>query len=62
MAQLYFHYSNPEGLFSDRSGGAVGDLIEVHDHAARLMRSLVMPNSRKYSWMDGNRPLRCRSN
>jgi hypothetical protein len=41
MAQLYFHYSNPEGVFSDRGGGAVGDLVEVHDHAARVMRSLI---------------------
>jgi hypothetical protein len=46
MAQLYFHYSNPEGVFSDRSGGAVGDLIEVHDHAASMMRSLIaMPSA-----------------
>jgi hypothetical protein len=41
MAQLYFHYSNPEGVFSDRGDGAVGDLIEVHDHAARVMRSMI---------------------
>ncbi len=46
MAQHYFHYSNPEGVFSDRSGGAVGDLIEVHDQAASMMRSLIaMPSA-----------------
>jgi hypothetical protein len=53
MAQLYFHYSNPEGVFSDRSGGAVGNLIEVHDHAARMMRSLIaLPSTEDWrSWV-----------
>jgi hypothetical protein len=41
MAQVYFHYSNPEGVLSDRNGAAVCDLIEAHDHAARVMRSLI---------------------
>jgi hypothetical protein len=41
MAQVYFHYSNTEGVWSDRSGAAVGNLAEAHDHAALVVRSLV---------------------
>jgi hypothetical protein len=53
MAQVYFHYSNPEGVLSDRNGAAFGDLIEAHDHAARVMCSLITtPNAEDWrSWV-----------
>lgn len=41
MAQVYFHYSNTEGELTDRSGAAVGNLIEAHDHAALVVRSII---------------------
>jgi hypothetical protein len=44
MAQVYFHYSNTEGVF-DRSRAAVGDLFEAHQHATFVVRSLVMTPS-----------------
>lgn len=46
MALVYFHYSNAEGVSIDRGGAAVGGLAEAHEHAALVVRSLVMaPNS-----------------
>lgn len=45
MAQVYFHCSNPEGELIDRSGASVGDLIEAHDRAAFIVRSLLMTPS-----------------
>jgi hypothetical protein len=41
MAQVYFHYSNPEGMLTDQRGAAVADLAEAHDVAALVVRSLI---------------------
>ena len=45
MAQLYFHYSNTDGMFIDGRGAAIAGLMEAHDHAASVVRSLVMAPS-----------------
>jgi hypothetical protein len=42
MTQVYFHCSNGRGVLIDRAGAAVGDLDDVRDQAARIMRSLIM--------------------
>jgi hypothetical protein len=42
MAQVYFHYSNPEEMLMDRCGAAIADLAEAHEHAALAVRSLIM--------------------
>jgi hypothetical protein len=42
MAQVYFHCCGPEGVWIDRCGTAIGDLAEAEDHAALVMRSLIM--------------------
>jgi hypothetical protein len=46
MAEVYFHYSNPEGMFVDQGRVAVSDLADMHARAAVFVRSLIMaPNS-----------------
>jgi hypothetical protein len=46
MAQVYFHYSNPEGIFVDPRAAAVGGLAEARDRATVFVRSLIMaPNT-----------------
>lgn len=42
MAQVFFHCSNTEGVMVDQCGAAVGDLIEAREHAALVVRSLIM--------------------
>jgi hypothetical protein len=42
VAQVYFHCSNTQGVTTDRSRAAVGDMTDARDHAACMMRSLVM--------------------
>jgi Domain of unknown function (DUF6894) len=42
MAQVYFHCSSAQAALIDRSGAAVDDMAEARDHAALVMRSLVM--------------------
>ncbi len=42
MAQVYFHCSNPHGVVVDRCGAAVENLAEVREHAACVVRSLIM--------------------
>lgn len=42
MAQVYFHCSNTQGALIDRSGAAIDDLAEARDHAALVVRSLIM--------------------
>jgi hypothetical protein len=42
MAQVYFQCSNTEGALIDQCAAAVGDLAEAHEHAALVVRSLVM--------------------
>ena len=41
MAQVYFHCSNAQGVVLDRRGSDVEDLIEVREHAARIVRTLL---------------------
>ena len=47
MAQVYFHCSNTQGVLIDRCGAAVDDLVAAHDHAALVVRSLVMAPCRE---------------
>jgi hypothetical protein len=42
MAQVYFHCSNTERVLIDRYGAAVADLAEARDHAACVVRLLMM--------------------
>lgn len=42
MAQVYFHCSNPIGVAIDRCGSAVADLVEAREHAALVVRALIM--------------------
>jgi hypothetical protein len=42
MAQVFFHYSNDDGVLIDRGGAAVGNLTEAHERAALAVRSLLM--------------------
>jgi len=45
MAQVYFHCSNTERVMIDQYGAAIGDLAEARDHAALVVRSLIMTPS-----------------
>jgi hypothetical protein len=45
MAQVFFHCSNAEGVWIDRRGAAVGNLVEAHEQAAIVVRSLLMAQS-----------------
>ncbi len=45
MAQVYFHCSNTQGVLVDQCGAAVGDLAEAREHAALVVRSLIMAPS-----------------
>src|SRR5947209_232051 len=49
MAQVYFHYSNTQGVLTDRCGAAVRDLAEAREHAAVVVHSL----SRDPTWKIG---------
>lgn len=54
MAQVYFHYSNAEGVWSDRGGAAAVDsLLEAQDRADLAVRSLIMTPSEEdwRSWV-----------
>ena len=42
MTQFYFHCTNSRGVLLDRYGAAVDDLAEARDHAAYVVRSLIM--------------------
>ena len=42
MVQVYFHCSNPQGVLIDGAGAAVGDMTDARDHAACVVRSLIM--------------------
>ena len=42
MAQVYFHCTNTQGVWVDRRGAAIGDLAEAKDHAAQVVRALIM--------------------
>ena len=46
MAHIYFHYSNPEGIFVDQRGAMVGGLAEASERATDFVRSLITaPNT-----------------
>jgi hypothetical protein len=51
MAQVYFHCSNTQGVMIDRSGAAVGTMADARDHAACMMRSLMMAANAE-DWRD----------
>jgi uncharacterized protein DUF6894 len=41
MTHVYFHCSNAEGLYLDRRGAEVEDLVEAHQRAAQVVRDYV---------------------
>ena len=46
MAQVFFHYSNPDGMFVDQRGALVGGLAEARERASDFVRSLISaPNA-----------------
>jgi hypothetical protein len=51
MTQVYFHCTNTEGVWIDRRGAAIGNLAEALDHAALVVRSLLMAPSAE-DWRD----------
>ena len=51
MAQVYFHCSSSRAVRVDQFGAAVSDLAEARDHAAGLVRSLIMERSAE-DWRD----------
>jgi hypothetical protein len=51
MAQVYFHCSSSREVRVDQLGAAVGDLAEARDHAACVVRSLIMEKSAE-DWRD----------
>jgi hypothetical protein len=42
MTQVFFHCSNADGAWVDRRGAIIGDLLEAHEQAALVVRSLLM--------------------
>ncbi|MGC1561305.1 MAG: hypothetical protein WA820_15850 [Bradyrhizobium sp.] len=42
MTQVYFHCSNADGAWVDRRGAIIADLMEAHEQAALVVRSLLM--------------------
>jgi hypothetical protein len=51
VTQVYFHCTNTEGVWIDRRGAAIGNLAEARDHAALVVRSLLMAPSSE-DWRD----------
>jgi hypothetical protein len=49
--QVYFHCSNSRAVRVDQRGLAVSDLTEARDHAACVVRSLIMERSAE-DWRD----------
>jgi hypothetical protein len=45
LAQVYFHYSNTEGVLMDQGGAAIGNLVEAWEQANLVVRSLIMAPS-----------------
>ncbi|GLR90876.1 DUF6894 family protein [Bradyrhizobium iriomotense] len=45
MTHVYFHCSSNRGVLIDQCGAAVDNLIEARDHAAGVVRSLIVANS-----------------
>ena len=51
MVQVYFHFSNTEGMLIDHYGSAVASLTEARDRADQIMRSMILtPGSE--DWRD----------
>jgi hypothetical protein len=44
MSEIYFHCSDAEHMFIDHCGAAM-DVVEAHDHAEQIVRSMVMTPS-----------------
>ena len=42
MAEVYFHYSNADGLWTGQCATDVRDLADARDRAALFVRSLIM--------------------
>ena len=51
MAQVYFHCSSSRAVRVDQFGVAVSDLAEARDHAACMVRALIMEKSAE-DWRD----------
>jgi hypothetical protein len=51
MAQVYFHCSSSREVRVDQCGAAMSDLAEARDHAACVVRSLIMESSAE-DWRD----------
>jgi hypothetical protein len=51
VVQVYFHCSNPQGVLIDQAGAAVGDMTDARDHAACVVRSLIMAANAE-DWRD----------
>jgi hypothetical protein len=51
MAQVYFHCSSSRAIRVDRFGAAVSDLAEARDHAACMVRALIMEKGAE-DWRD----------
>jgi hypothetical protein len=51
MAQVYFHCSNSREVRVDQLGIVVSDLTEARDHAACVVRSMIMEASAQ-DWRD----------
>jgi hypothetical protein len=47
VTHVYFHCSSARGTLIDQYGAAVDNLVEARDHAARVVRSLMMAHSAK---------------
>jgi hypothetical protein len=47
VTHVYFHCSSARGILIDQYGAAIDSLVEARDHAARVVRSLVMVHSEK---------------
>ena len=45
MTPVYFHYTNGRDVSIDESGTAVHDLVEAHEQADRIIRSLLLTPS-----------------
>ena len=41
MAQIHFHYSSSSGLLVDRRESDFDDVVEIRDHAARIVGELI---------------------
>lgn len=51
MVQVYFHCSNTRGVLIDGTGASVVNMTDARDHAACVMRSLMMAANAE-DWRD----------